>query len=611
MKRFSNLIMILLFFGNLSAQNQPNIILMLSDNLGYGDLGCYGGGIIRGAPTPNIDQLAKEGIRFTNFNVEAECTPSRSALMTGRHAVRSGTTRAVPIQGIPQGMAPWEVTIAEILKEKNYQTAIFGKWHIGVENGRFPTDQGFDEWWGITNSTDVVSWPTRVGYDSTLVKKFHVFGGTAKEGAKPVLPYDMKARPIMDSIIQEKSIAYIQAQAQNKNPFFLYIPWIAVHHPPIPHPDFEGKSGNGAFSDMMIEHDYRVGQILQAVKNLGIEENTIIIYASDNGPDRAYFPDIGDTGPFRGYLGSVHEGSIRTPMMIKWAGKIKAGQVSNEIVSITDFLPTLGNLVEGTIPEDRAIDGVDQQDLFFNNNGKSNREGVLFFHEETFVAAKWRQFKVYFKDEGVMQEERTYRDLWAPQVFNIMQDPKELHDIGLKNLWIVGPALSQLVPLYVSVKQYGLVQPGANQPTPGDIEIPFTKATLLNEMFNRMVSEAQTTQQEPVVAVNPSELKPDALLQGKWSEKDSNRHFQFLEEANGVVGKIVWTKPNSEDAVHDGKIQFFDLVLNEKKQQWEGKFHHFKSGSKFKCTIKATASQLNIVVQTPLGKRRSELFLIK
>ena len=445
MNRFYILFAYLLYICSLSAQERPNIIFMLSDNLGYGDLGCYGGGIIRGAPTPNIDQLAADGKRFTNFNVEPECTPSRSALMTGRYAVRSGTTRAIPIQGLPQGIAPWEVTIAEILKDKGYKTAIYGKWHLGAEAGRYPTDQGFDEWWGITNSTDVVSWPTRPGYDERLVEKFHVMAGSSKEGVKPDRPYDLKARPIMDQIIQDKSIHYIKSHAGNTEPFFLFIPWIAVHHPPMPHTDFEGKSGNGPFADMMMEHDYRVGRIIEAIREAGIEKNTLVIYASDNGPDRAYYPDIGDSGPFRGYLGSVHEGSIRTPMMIKWPDRISPRQVSNEIVSIADFLPIISNLVAGDVPDDRAIDGVNQKDLFFGN-GNSKRDGILFFHDETFVAAKWRQFKIYFKGEGVMEDERSYEELWAPQVYNIMQDPKELNDIGLKNLWILSPALRQLIP---------------------------------------------------------------------------------------------------------------------------------------------------------------------
>ena len=496
MKYFYLLIFLLLSSIQVIGQSQPNVIIMLSDNLGYGDLGSYGGGIIRGAPTPNIDALAASGIRFTNFNVESECTPSRSALMTGRYAVRSGTTRAIPIAGIPQGMAPWENTIAEVFKEKNYKTAIYGKWHIGVEKGRFPTDQGFDEWWGITNSTDVVSWPTRVGYDPTRVKKFDVLTGTAANGVKPDRPYDLATRPLMDSIIQKKSEAFIKANANGDEPFFLYIPWIAVHHPPIAHPDFQGRTGNGSFADMVVEHDYRVGQVMKAIKDAGIADNTIIIYASDNGPDRAYYPEMGDSGPFRGYLGSVHEGSIRTPMMISWPGKVKAGQVSNEIVSITDFLPTLANQLDNPPKKDRAIDGVDQRELFFNNSGKSKREGVLFFHNETFVAAKWRQFKIYFMREGVENTERHYDDLWAPEVYNIMQDPKELNDIALKNLWILSPALQQLVPFYASVKQYGLVESGASKPSPGEVTIPFTKTSQLNELFAKMVTQARAAQQQ-------------------------------------------------------------------------------------------------------------------
>jgi len=496
MKRLYILFTFFLFALSMSSQERPNIIFMFSDNLGYGDLGCYGGGIIRGAPTPNIDKLAGQGIRFTNFNVEPECTPSRSSLMTGRYAVRSGTTRAVPIQGLPQGLAPWEVTIAEVLKQNEYQTAIFGKWHVGAEKGRFPTDQGFDEWWGVTNSTDVVAWPEEIGYDPNLVKGFHILEGTAKKGVQPVRSFNMEVRPFMDEMIQKKSVNYIKKHAKDKKPFFLFIPWIAVHHPPLPHPDFKGKSGNGNFSDMMIEHDYRVGQVLKAVKEAGISENTIVIYASDNGPDRAYFPETGDTGPFRGYLGSVHEGSIRAPMVMRWPKKIKAGRVTNEIVSLMDFFPTLTNLVGGTIPKDRAIDGVDQQDLFFNNKKKSARESILFFHDETFIAAKWRQFKIYFKNEGVLQQERSYADLWAPQVYNIMQDPKEQNDIALKNLWILSPALKELVPFYVSIKRFGMIQPGNEERTPGNITIPFVKTSQLNGLFNKMMQQAKAAKQK-------------------------------------------------------------------------------------------------------------------
>ena len=470
------------------SQDRPNIILMLSDNIGFGDFGCYGGGIIRAAPTPNLDQMADEGIRFTNFNVEAECTPSRSALLTGRYAVRSGTTRAIPIMGLPQGLASWEVTLAEILKELGYQTAIFGKWHLGNEEGRFPTDQGFDQWWGIPNSTGNVMWPDAVGYDPAYTKKFDILEGTSSDGIKPTVPYDMEMRPLMDEIIQNKSIDYINDHKNDEQPFFLYIPWTAMHHPYVPHADFEGRSGNGEYADMMIEHDHRVGQVLNAIKEADIAENTLIIYASDNGPDRVLFPTVGDTGPFRGYLGDVHEGAVRTPMIMKWEGKIDPGQETNEIVAISDIFTTIAGLTGAKLPEDRAIDGVDQQCLLFNSCEKPPREGMLFFHEETLMAAKWRQFKFYFRGEGVQQEQRAYTDLWLPQAYNIMQDPKEYADILLQNLWLLSPALRQLVPFYVSVKQYGLIHPGESEPAPGEIEIPFVESSQLNRMFQKMMN---------------------------------------------------------------------------------------------------------------------------
>lgn len=488
-------IILLLFlslqFLSVQSQDKPNIVLMLSDNIGFGDFGCYGGGIIRAAPTPNLDELADEGMRFTNFNVEAECTPSRSALMTGRYAIRSGTTRAIPIQGLPQGLANWEITIAEVLKTKGYSTAIFGKWHLGKEEGRYPTDQGFDEWWGLSNSTGNVMWLDKVGYDPAYTKKFDILEGTAKDGVKSDKPYTMAMRPLMDEIVQTKAINYIEVHKDDKEPFFLYLPWTAMHHPYVPHPDFDGRSRNGEYADMMIEHDYRVGQVIDAIKAAGIEDNTIIIYASDNGPDRVLFPTVGDTGPFRGYLGDVHEGAVRTPMMIKWKGKIQEDQESNEIVAISDIFTTLSNIVGADIPKDRAIDGVDQSCILFGNCETAPREGVLFFHENTLAAAKWRQFKFYFRGEGVQQEQRSYNDLWLPQAYNIMQDPKEYADILLKNLWLLSPALKQMVPFYISTRQHGMIQPGDNMPTPAVLDVPFVETSQLNKMFDQMMAQAK------------------------------------------------------------------------------------------------------------------------
>ncbi len=498
MRSISFVFMLLISYSITSfGQDRPNIVLMLSDNIGFGDFGCYGGGIIRAAPTPNLDQLADEGIRFTNFNVEAECTPSRSALMTGRYAIRSGTTRAIPIQGLPQGLASWEITLAEILKEKGYSTAIYGKWHLGKEEGRYPTDQGFDEWWGLSNSTGNVMWLDKVGYDPAYTKKFDILEGTKEDGIKPDQPYTMAMRPLMDEIIQNKSIDYIEKHKNDDDPFFLYIPWTAMHHPYVPHSDFKGSSQNGEYADMMREHDYRVGQVIKSIKDAGIEKNTLIIYASDNGPDRVLFPTVGDTGPYRGYLGDVHEGAVRAPMMMKWEGKIEEEQVTNDIVAINDIFTTIASIVKADIPKDRAIDGVDQSCLLFGGCDTAPREGVLFFHENTLAAAKWRQFKFYFRGEGVQQEERSYSDLWLPQAFNIMQDPKEYADIILQNLWLISPALKQMVPFYVSIKQFGMIQPGDSKPTPGNIEIPFVESSQLNKMFDQMMAKAKAQKVKP------------------------------------------------------------------------------------------------------------------
>lgn len=466
---------------------RPNIVFMLSDNLGYGDLGSYGGGVIRGAPTPRLDAFAAQGIRFSNFNVEAECTPSRSALMTGRYAVRSGTTRAMPVPGMPQGLAPWEYTMAEMLKDAGYDTAMLGKWHIGASAGRFPTDQGFDSWWGFPNSTDVARFPEAIGFDPKLMPKFHLYEGTAANGAKPVEEYTLARRPYIDETIEQKAIEYLDQHADSDKPFFLFVSWSLVHHPSLPHPDFAGKSGNGRYSDVMMEHDFRVGRILDALDSAGLAEDTLVVYASDNGPDRAEYPYIGDTGPYRGYLGSVHEGSVRTPMMLRWPGTVDAQQVNNEIVAIHDFMPTFATLAGGELPDDRAVDGVDQSALFLGQTDKSARDSVMFFHDDTLLAVKWKQFKIYLQKEGVEREDKAYHDLWAPEIYNTLQDPKEANNIVHDaNLWMMAPLLQKVMPFAYTVDKYGLIQPGADERSDGQVNIPFFKPDTLERSLKEL-----------------------------------------------------------------------------------------------------------------------------
>jgi len=453
---------------------RPHIVLMLSDNLGFGEIGVYGGGVLRGAPTPRLDGLAAEGMRFTNFNVELECTPSRSALLTGRMPVRSGTWRAAS-PGLPGGLAPWETTLAEMLADAGYDTAIFGKWHLGDEPGRYPTDQGFDQWWGFPFSTNLASYQDRVGFDPAVAKVPHLLEGRRGEAVRQVEPYTLENRPLIDERIAEKSIAFIREHAQGERPFFLFVSWSLVHHPYLPHPDFEDRSGNGAFADAVVEHDHRVGQVLDAIEGAGIADRTLVVYASDNGPDSADYPQVSFSGPFRGYLGSAFEGSVRTPMMVRWPGRIPPGRVSNEIVAMVDLFPTLARIAGGAVPDDRVVDGLDQTPLFFGESERSPRESVLFFSGRTLLAVKWRRFKIFLTGDDPAPRNRSWRRLWAPLVYNVEQDPREEVDIGVSNLWILEPMMKRIYPFLFSIDEEGLILPGGDEPTKATVEIPFQR----------------------------------------------------------------------------------------------------------------------------------------
>jgi len=333
-----------------AATPKPNIVFMLTDNLGYGEVGCYGGGILRGAATPRIDRLAGEGLRLLNFNVESQCTPSRSALMTGRFAIRSGTMK-VPRGGAPYGLTQWEVTIARLSAQQGYATGHFGKWHLGDMEGRYPTNQGFDVWYGIPNSTSVSPWTAAVGFDPKAAPLPHIMEGRKGEKSRNVEVYDLKARRLIDTEITRRTIDFMRRNAKVGKPFFAYVPFTQVHYPTLPHPDFAGKTGHGDFADSLAEMDHHVGQVLDAIKELGIEENTLVVFTSDNGPEEM-LPWRGWAGPWSGSYFTAMEGSLRVPFILRWPGKVAAGRVSNEIVHQVDTFPTLARLVGADVPRD-------------------------------------------------------------------------------------------------------------------------------------------------------------------------------------------------------------------------------------------------------------------
>lgn len=440
---------------------KPNIVFILMDNLGYGEPGCYGGGEIRGAPTPRIDQLATEGTRLTNFNVEAQCTPSRSAIMTGRFSIRSGT-HSVPLPGTPEGLIQWEVTIAKVLSGVGYATAHFGKWHLGSEQGRLPNDQGFDEWYGIPRTTDESMFPSQPGAKAAGIPFMHIMEGRKGEKSREVVVYDLEQRRLIDAEITRRTIDFMRRNVQAKQPFYAYVPFTLVHFPTLPNQKFAGKTGNGDFPDALAEMDTNVGEILDAVDQFGIRDNTIVVFTSDNGPDPTS-PWQGFSGSWSGYYFTHMEGSLRVPFIIRWPNQIPAGRVSNEIVHEVDTFTTFANIAGAAIPQDRPIDGVDQTDFFLGKQ-KSNREGFPVFVADRLEAVKWRNWKMAFYE--------AQRDWWSPatklgvpKIFDLFTDPKEEYPAtATENAWVGGPMMKIVVEFEQSLKQYPPIAPGTPDP---------------------------------------------------------------------------------------------------------------------------------------------------
>ncbi|MGH6930971.1 MAG: arylsulfatase [Dongiaceae bacterium] len=433
------------------AQGKPNIVLILADNFGYGELGSYGGGITRGAPTPRLDALASEGTRLTNFNVEPSCTPSRSALMVGRHPIRSGTY-SVPVDGKPYGPVQWEVTIAELLSAQGYATGHFGKWHLGDSEGRYPNDQGFDEWYGIPNSSDESWWPQQKDFDPAYGHLEYLMEGRKGETSKKLRVYDKTERQEIDSELATRTVDFMQRNVKAGKPFLAYVPLTQPHMPTEAGKAFAGKTGHGPFADMLAEMDANVGRIVDAVSELKIADNTIFIFTSDNGPEDV-MPWRGWAGPWTGTYVTAMEGSLRVPFIIRWPGKVPAGRLSNEMLQITDLYTTLARWGGAEIPTDRAVDGIDQRDFLLGKTEKSARDFYPVFMpagvgKPELYAVKWRNYKLHF-----IWQERKYdvpQKLAIPRLIDLYDNPQERIEetIGESSIetrgWVIHAMFAQL-----------------------------------------------------------------------------------------------------------------------------------------------------------------------
>jgi arylsulfatase A-like enzyme len=401
--------------------DKPNIDYFHVDNLGYGELGCYGGGILRGADTRRIDQFAREGFQLLNFAPEAQCTPSRTVLLTGRHAIRTGN-HTVAMPGAESGIVAWERTLGDVFSDAGYATMCLGKWHVGECDGRWPTDHGFDEWYGPPHSYDEALWETDPWYVPGRDPVSHMLEGRKGEKVREAvqLTYDLKRN--IDVEYQRRAFRFLEEQAQAQRPFFLYYNHSLMHIPVVPRDEYKGESGQGDWADCLLHLDGVFGALLDKLEALGLRDTTIVVFAGDNGNEEMLL-HRGTAGFFEGSYFTGMEASLRTPCIARWPGKIVAGRKSNEIVHITNWFTTLLTMAGLPVTDDRVIDGREQSPFLYGTEETSNREGFLYWNGEKLYGVKWQNFKL------VLVEQTYFTDpalpLGFPHIVNLVPDPKE------------------------------------------------------------------------------------------------------------------------------------------------------------------------------------------
>lgn len=395
-----------------SSKRPPNFIIIFTDDQGYADLGCFGGTHIK---TPRIDKMAAEGAKLTSFYVAAPiCTPSRSSLMTGSYPKRVSLGKRVLLAGDALGLNPKEITIAEMLKTVGYKTGIFGKWHLGDQPELLPTRQGFDEFFGIPYSHDIHPFHSNQ-------KKFN-FPSLPLLDGETVIEMDPDA-DYLNKLITERPVQFIEKNKEQ--PFFLYLPHTSPHRPLLASPEFmknapeeiksilknegEGvdyKTRDKIYPQTIAEIDWSVGEILDALTSNGLDENTFVIFTSDNGPM------IGSAAPLKGKKGSTFEGGMRMPTVVRWPGKIPEGSVNNELLIAMDLFPTFAKLAGGSMPTDRIIDG---KDMFSVLKGESKSPHQAFYYYSKNVLEAVRSGKWKLRVAGKS----------SPELYNLEKDISE------------------------------------------------------------------------------------------------------------------------------------------------------------------------------------------
>ncbi|WP_276166014.1 sulfatase family protein [Zobellia alginiliquefaciens] len=414
-------------FLKLQAQETPNIVILFADDLGYGDLSCYGA---QDVITTHIDKLASEGLRFTDFQVTSSvCSPSRASLLTGRYPMRNGfpVAQSEIEKHENYGLHPDEITIVDILSGKGYSTLAIGKWHLGFNEGSRPIDHGFQHFYGLQSNwhkshpdlDDLYS-------DDKIVKENVAFESLMKR-------------------YTNKAVQFIEEN--KKNPFFLYLAYHAVHSPILPSKEFIGTSKGSLYGDFVQELDHYVGELMTSINKNGLDENTIVVFLSDNGPAICHYG--GSAGALNGGKYTTMEGGFRIPAIIKWKGKFATG-VNNTMLSSMDLLPTLTYLAGAELPKDRVIDGKDISSILKSGEGGSPHEFVYYYNGTNLQAVRKGKWKLHLprtsEDQPFWSKNKNEKPFYGnnlknisckgllvlgrPLLFNLDTDMGELTDIS-------------------------------------------------------------------------------------------------------------------------------------------------------------------------------------
>jgi arylsulfatase A-like enzyme len=454
-----------------AADKKPNIVVIWGDDIGQSDVSAYSMGLM-GFHTPNIDRIAKEGVMFTDIYAEQSCTAGRSSFITGQSGFRTGNTK-VGMPGAAQGIQARDVTIAQILKAQGYATAQFGKNHLGDRNEFLPTVHGFDEFYGAlyhlnaSEEPELPDYPKEADFpnflgnfgprgvldckatssdDATVDPRF---GKVGKQVCKDTGPLTKKRMEIIDDDIAARSVDYLKRQKAAGGPVFMWVNFTHMHLRTHTKPESLGQSGRwqSPYHDTMIDHDKNVGQILAALDDLGMADNTIVMYSTDNGPHMNSWPD-GAMTPFRNEKNSNWEGAYRVPCMIKWPGHIRTGAIENGIVSHLDWMPTLlaaagvpdvkEQLLKGMQVGDATfkvhLDGYNLLPLLTGQAVESPRKEFFYFNDDgELVALRYDNWKMVFSEQRTPGTLRIWAEpfvtLRVPKIFNLRTDPYERADI--------------------------------------------------------------------------------------------------------------------------------------------------------------------------------------